>query len=208
MNHRTVIPDQNKLRETFEQFAWIRNLVTRDLESMIEEAVCNLPSHPTVKSRTKDFASFYKKYLRLLNQTSRDGKPPVITDLIGIRIICPFIEDLALVEEALKRKFEVLEVERKGSEHSFKEFGYQSTHLLITIPAGLIETQGMQDCGVAEVQIRTILQDAWAEVEHELVYKAEFTPFDDPMKRKLAAVNASLFLADIIFQEIRDYQRQ
>jgi putative GTP pyrophosphokinase len=45
-------------------------------------------------------------------------------------------------------------------------------------------------------------------VEHELVYKAEFTPFDNPMKRKLAAVNASLSLADIIFQEIRSYQRQ
>jgi putative GTP pyrophosphokinase len=45
-------------------------------------------------------------------------------------------------------------------------------------------------------------------VEHELVYKAEFTPFDEPMKRKLAALNASLSLADTIFQEIRGYQRQ
>jgi putative GTP pyrophosphokinase len=52
------------------------------------------------------------------------------------------------------------------------------------------------------------LQDAWAEVEHELVYKAEFTPFDEPLKRRLAAVNASLSLADSIFQEIRAYQRQ
>jgi putative GTP pyrophosphokinase len=61
---------------------------------------------------------------------------------------------------------------------------------------------------MAEIQIRTILQDAWAEVEHELVYKAEFNPFDEPMKRKLAAVNASLSLADMIFQEIRSYQRK
>jgi putative GTP pyrophosphokinase len=45
-------------------------------------------------------------------------------------------------------------------------------------------------------------------VEHELVYKAEFTPFDAPMKRKLAAINANLSLADVIFQEIRTYQRQ
>jgi putative GTP pyrophosphokinase len=45
-------------------------------------------------------------------------------------------------------------------------------------------------------------------VEHELVYKAGFTPYDEPMKRKLAAVNASLSLADIVFQEIRGYQRQ
>ncbi|MFS6554050.1 hypothetical protein VPJ68_00820, partial [Parabacteroides distasonis] len=53
----------------------------------------------------------------------------------------------------------------------------------------------------------TILQDAWAEVEHELIYKTEFTPFDAPLRRKLASVNASLSLADTIFQEIRDYQK-
>ena len=55
---------------------------------------------------------------------------------------------------------------------------------------------------------RTILQDAWAEVEHELVYKSEFNPFDKPLRRKLASINASLTLADIVFQEIRDYQKK
>jgi putative GTP pyrophosphokinase len=126
---------------------------------------------------------------------------------MGIRIICPFIEDLAMVENLIKNSFEVAEVERKGH-YTFKEFGYESTHLLIKIPEAIIMKRGNAGCDVAEIQIRTILQDAWAEVEHELVYKAEFTPFDDPMKRKLAAVNASLSLADIIFQEIRTYQRQ
>jgi len=52
------------------------------------------------------------------------------------------------------------------------------------------------------------LQDAWAEVEHELLYKAEFTPFDEPVRRRLAAVNASLSLVDSVFQEIREYQRR
>jgi tetratricopeptide (TPR) repeat protein len=61
---------------------------------------------------------------------------------------------------------------------------------------------------VAEIQVRTILQDAWAEVEHELVYKSDFSPFDLPLRRKLASVNASLSLADIIFQELRDYQNK
>ena len=61
---------------------------------------------------------------------------------------------------------------------------------------------------VCEIQIRTILQDAWAEVEHELIYKTEFSPFDMPLRRKLAAINASLSLADITFQEIRDYQKK
>ena len=61
---------------------------------------------------------------------------------------------------------------------------------------------------VCEIQIRTILQDAWADVEHELIYKTEFNPFDIPLRRKLASINASLTLADITFQEIRDYQNK
>ena len=60
---------------------------------------------------------------------------------------------------------------------------------------------------LCEIQLCTILQDAWAEVEHELVYKTNFSPFDEPLKRKLAALNATLNLSDTLFQEIRDYQR-
>jgi putative GTP pyrophosphokinase len=45
-------------------------------------------------------------------------------------------------------------------------------------------------------------------VEHELVYKAEFTPFDEPMRRKLAALNANLTLSDIIFQEILEFEKR
>jgi putative GTP pyrophosphokinase len=64
------------------------------------------------------------------------------------------------------------------------------------------------DRNVIEIQLRTILQEAWAEVEHELVYKAEFTPVDEPMRRKLAALNANLTLSDIIFQEILEFEKR
>jgi tetratricopeptide (TPR) repeat protein len=52
------------------------------------------------------------------------------------------------------------------------------------------------------------LQEAWAEVEHELIYKANVSLFNEPVKRKLASLNAILTLSDVIFQEIRDYQKQ
>jgi putative GTP pyrophosphokinase len=174
----------------------------------MDQALSALPSRPTVKARIKDFPGFFKKYVKILKANPRSPDPPVITDLIGIRVICPFIEYLEAAEGIIREHFEVVETERKGSDYSFKEFGYESTHLLIKVPPSVVEKCGNCDCGFVEIQIRTILQDAWAEVEHELVYKAEFTPFDDPMKRKLAAVNASLSLADTIFQEIRSYQRQ
>lgn len=201
-------PDRGSLQRRFEKYITARSAVMKDIQERVEAALLGLRPHPTVKGRTKSFQSFFKKYVRLLQQSEDKTKPPLITDLIGLRVVCPFIEDLSNVETALERAFTVTEVDRKGSNFSFKEFGYESTHLLVKIPQEIVKKHGLCGCEVAEIQIRTILQDAWAEVEHELVYKAEFTPFDEPMKRKLAAVNASLSLADIIFQEIRDYQRQ
>jgi putative GTP pyrophosphokinase len=202
------LPSQNELRRIYEKDGKIRELYIRELRGRMDQALSALPSRPTVKARIKDFPGFFKKYIKILKANPRSPDPPVITDLVGIRVICPFIEDLEAAEGIIRECFEVVETERKGSGYNFKEFGYESTHLLIKVPPSVVEKYGKCGCGLVEVQIRTILQDAWAEVEHELVYKAEFTPFDDPMKRKLAAVNASLSLADTIFQEIRSYQRQ
>jgi len=158
--------------------------------------------------RLKTCESYFKKYTRNLKDPAA-FQGQMVTDLLGIRIICPLLEDIDTVENILKQTFEVLEVERKGKGQTLKEFGYESIHLLVRIPEKLRkEAEQDRECTIAEIQIRTILQDAWAELEHELIYKAEFTAFDYPLKRKLAAVNATLSLADIIFQEIRGFQRQ
>lgn len=200
-------PERESLRKEYEEQLPIRTQMVRELEKHVEAAVKPVSSQPRVKGRVKSFDSYFKKYIRHLKDNRSVGTPVEISDLIGIRIICPFLEDLATVEELIKKQFRVFEVERKGGGHTFREFGYESIHLLITLPQKLGETDFLS-CKTAEIQIRTILQDVWAEVEHELVYKAEFTPFDNPLKRKLAAVNASLSLADIIFQDIRSYQRE
>jgi putative GTP pyrophosphokinase len=196
--------NKEAVQQAFETGYEARCLAVKDIEQRVEQAVSSLHSRPTLKLRIKEFDSYYKKYLRL--RKSGVARPH-ITDLMGIRIICLFIEDIAAVEALIKERFDVIETEQKGHD-TFKEFGYESTHLLIKIPADIVQARGQPGCDVAEIQIRTILQDAWAEVEHELFYKAEFTPYDSPMKRKLAAVNASLSLADIIFQEIHGYQKQ
>ncbi|MDR0732000.1 MAG: tetratricopeptide repeat protein [Treponema sp.] len=208
---------QKALREEYKKYENTRILVTRDLETQLEKKFSRLGSRILVKGRVKNFASYYKKYINILKdkaggvpETARTHPetPPVITDLIGLRVVCPFLEDMKEVEKIISGAYEVVELDHKGAGYSFKEFGYESTHFLVAIPPHVLRERGDCGCRVAEIQIRTILQDAWAEVEHELVYKAEFSPFDEPMKRKLAALNASLSLADTIFQEIRGYQRQ
>jgi len=196
-------PEKNELHKEYDKFAEVRQLIVSELRNRIEVILTAIDSNPVISGRIKNFSSYFTKYIRLL----KNNQKTFITDLMGIRIICPFIEDLQASENLIHNHFHVTEKEVKGH-FTFKEFGYESTHLLIKIPQDLIEKYGYPGSDIIEVQIRTILQDAWAEVEHELVYKADFSPFDEPMKRKLAAVNASLSLADIIFQEVRSYQRK
>jgi putative GTP pyrophosphokinase len=198
------LPYKNGLKNEYIKYVEVRHFIVNDIKKYVEQILTSLHSNVVVSGRIKNFESFFSKYIRLLKMGETN---PNITDLLGIRVICPFIEDLSNAEEIINNKLQVIQTEIKGH-YTFKEFGYESTHILVEIPKEFIDKHGYPGTDIAEIQIRTILQDAWAEVEHELVYKAEFSPFDEPMRRKLAAINASLSLADIIFQEIRSHQRK
>lgn len=150
------------------------------------------------KIHRKHIASDLSQPLSVLRQT---------TDLIALRAVCPFLEDVDIVAQAVQSVFEIHEVDQKGDGRSFAEFGYSSTHMLVAVPPNLQRDYPMLANFQAEIQIRTILQDAWAEVEHELIYKVGAHPLNTQIRRKLASLNATLVLSDTIFQEIRDYQK-
>lgn len=207
-----TLPSKSLIKKNYERSEKFLSVIMNNILHKISETI-SLPSAPTYKARIKSFESYYKKLLHLQMIASGNAIIP-ISDLIGVRIICAFIEDIQSALSQLQKKFDVVEVEQKGNTHDFKSFAYESTHVLIKIPNDCIPRDeafadfSVPEKAVCEIQIRTILQDAWAEVEHELIYKSEFSPFDLPLRRKLAAINASLNLADIIFQEIRDYQKK
>lgn len=204
MSDRKIVPDREALENCYRKREDSYYSALRDISRQIEKELAARKIRASLKIRVKSFESYFKKTLLRMRENSGNG---IITDILGIRIVCPFLENLNEAEEVLRDLFNIIEKEIKGDKHSFREFGYEATHLLVSLPSALEDPEGKPlEC--AEVQIRTILQDAWAEVEHELVYKAGFNPFDMPLKRKLAALNANLTLSDIIFQEIRDYQRQ
>lgn len=208
-----VLRRKDDVHASYDAYKPVLSAILYGIESKLKKTLV-LASMPTFKSRVKEFNSYFRKVLRIKPQSFETEELPVLTDLLGIRVICAFLEDLKAVEQQIVENFEILEIERKGDDRTFSEFGYESVHILIGIPEKM---QGFSDSDkgiklpeglVCEIQIRTILQDAWAEVEHELVYKSDFSPFDLPLRRKLASMNASLSLADIVFQEIRDYQNK
>ena len=207
------LPAKVHIQKTYEAYAPYFYAVMENIQKRLERVVA-LASPPTYKARIKSFDSYYKKILRLKVPAPDDGSLICLTDMIGIRIICAFLEDIAVVLKQVQGLFDVREIEQKGPAQNFKAFEYESIHILVKIPDSCFPSPSdfptlprLNDI-VCEIQIRTILQDAWAEVEHELIYKSEFSPFDLPLRRKLASINASLTLADTIFQEIRDYQKK
>ena len=207
---------KKQIRENYEAYTEYFSETMGNVVRILQQNI-RLSTQPTYKYRVKSFESYYKKVLRLKpDKVEADNTLIYLTDMMGVRMICAFLEDINFGLEQIKKLFMIKEVEVKGADKKFSEFGYESVHVLIKLPddcmpalegkyAGL---KPITDELVCEIQIRTILQDAWAEVEHELIYKTEFNPFDIPLRRKLASINASLTLADITFQEIRDYQNK
>ena len=204
------------IRENYDAYGDYFAKILQNILGILQEKI-ELSAQPTYKWRIKRFESYYKKVLKKeSDKFSSTTSLVCLTDMLGIRLICAFLEDINIAVQQIKNIFEIREVEVKGAEKKFSEFGYDSIHVLIKIPEDCLPEKDerlekllpLSGELVCEIQIRTILQDAWAEVEHELIYKTEFSPFDMPLRRKLASINASLSLADITFQEIRDYQKK
>jgi putative GTP pyrophosphokinase len=150
----------------------------------------------------KEFESYLGKLVRL--RKSQPHGRILVRDLLGLRVVCPFLDESERVQELLVNHLPVAEIEHKGVNLSLAEFGYESVHLLVRLPKGTPFTLLPNTRRLCEVQISTILQDAWARIEHELVYKADRSVPKAAIRRKLAALSATLTLADVVFQEIRD----
>ncbi|RPI77469.1 MAG: hypothetical protein EHM45_08940 [Desulfobacteraceae bacterium] len=160
----------------------------------------------TLRIRIKSLESLYAKKQRPVHAGVNQNLK--IKDLFGLRFIVPFLEDVERVVEIIKESFDVVDIERKSEALSYREFAYDSVHVEISLEKLSIELPDFC-CPLCEIQIRTLLQDAWAEIEHDLVYKSdiEFTG-NKVIRKKIAALNANLVLSDMIFQEIRDKQKE
>lgn len=170
-----------------------------------------------IESRTKTIESFVEK-------ARRDGKryaDPIkdITDLVGLRIIAYDKEEVDAICELIEREFTVDfdNSTDKARALELDRFGYLSIHYVVSLSkerAKLTEWQPFADLK-AELQIRTVLQHAWAAIDHRFRYKTT-NEIPTHLRRKLFRLSALLELADEEFlnlkrlkaQASRDYENQ
>jgi len=163
---------------------------------ILDEAGINYLS---VGGRAKSIASFAEKASRTL-----DGRPlypdPLrdIGDLLGVRVITFVAGDVEIVADLLAEQLVVLD-DRDLGELTASEgrFGYASRHLQVEI-----------DGHEVQVQLRTVLQHAWAEFEHDIRYKGSVPPeHASEFDRRFTLAAGLLELADREFSAIRDRLR-
>lgn len=148
-------------------------------------------------SRVKDEESFIQKALyRGKNYTN-----PIldITDKVGTRVVMLNIADVGLVSDFIRSSDEWTVVEQAQDidyirEHDPTEFKYQSNHFVVK-PVPPRYTEEICNLLTCEIQVRTLLQHAYAETSHDTVYKKGHS--DDPkVIRSLAVTMAFLETAD------------
>ncbi len=155
-----------------------------------------------IGGRTKDYESLSKKIDRKL---SKYNSLDEITDLVGIRIISYLESDVDHIANMIKREFVIDEANSVDKrELSINEFGYKSLHLVFSISTKRGELTGYRGYETikCEIQIRSILQHAWAEIEHDLGYKGKAS-IPNQYKRNFNRLAALLETADIEFDRLK-----
>jgi putative GTP pyrophosphokinase len=186
---RTYAALQPALQDVTERYVAI-------VTTLLDDAGINYLS---ITSRTKSVASFAAKAVLTV-----DGQPlytdPLtqITDVVGLRVITYLQSDVVAVAQLFADQFTIIGDRDLGEETAREgRFGYASRHLLISSA-----TIGERP---ASVQVRTVLQHAWAEFEHDIRYKgtvpAELAP---DLERRFSLAAGLLELADREFSEIRN----
>lgn len=124
----------------------------------------------TIKTRLKSPESILEKLHRKSLPMTAFSVENALYDIAGIRVVCPFIDDIYLLANCLLAQDDVKLVEKKDYIEHPKENGYRSLHLIIEIPIFLYNEKRMMK---VEVQLRTIAMDFWASLEHRIRYKKD-----------------------------------
>lgn len=175
----------------------------KELERFVGEILqgSNLEIHK-VEARPKHPESAHLKLLR-----KQYTRPEVqLTDKIGVRIITYYSEDVDRVVDLLKPRLEIDEKKSvdKRRELGLRAFGYSSVHLIARLKHRDAKKSLHGHLGRLwfEVQVRSILEHAWAEVEHEIVFKSGIK-YPDAVVRRFAAIAGTLEVLGNLFGTLR-----
>lgn len=184
--------------DNVKRYEYLRDVVTNLIEELLQEEKIS-----SITSRIKERVSLEGKIDRKGEhyQSIND-----ITDIVGVRIITYYSDDVDRIANLIEREFNVDRDNTidKRKAMSPETFGYLSLHYVVRLNEqrqSLTEYSNVKDIRF-EIQIRSILQHTWAEIEHDLGYKSNIG-IPEEIRRDFSRLAGLLELADKEFLGIR-----
>lgn len=183
-----------KIRPEYEQLC-------AEVEYILRKKIAELGIETsTIASRAKTLNSFLEK----LQRKRYDSPFDQLTDLAGARVVCLYGADVAKVAAMIRAEFTIDDEVDKVDQLGPDQFGYGARHFILRLGkassgARYDDLKTLQ----CEVQVRTVVQDAWAIIQHHMVYKRE-SQVPTQLQRKLNSLAGLFETVDDQFERIRE----
>lgn len=153
------------------------------------------------QTRIKSAESMRQKLQRLAFPVTAESAMKNVFDAAGVRLVCPFIQDIDRTAELI-RAIPCVQIQtEKDYIRSPKPNGYRSYHMILTMPLRFLGNSPKTVW--LEVQLRTIAMDCWANIEHQLKYKQNI-PDQALLIQELKRCADEITSTDLSLQTIRD----
>ena len=180
--------------------------VARELEKFLTSRLSDQYHIDRISCRAKSPQSFASKAAEILEDgfTLKYSSPLVqVQDQIGARVLVLYLADVKVIRTAVERYFTPIEQQERIPD-SPSAFGYVSYHGIFALPDDVIPEYNSNYAipRFFELQVKTLFQHAWAEANHDLVYKPHWELTLD-QQRLCAYASAQAWGADRVFEELR-----
>lgn len=153
------------------------------------------------QTRIKSAESMRQKLQRLAFPVTAESAMKNVFDAAGVRLVCPFIQDIDRTAELIRAIPGVQIQTEKDYIRSPKPNGYRSYHMILSMPLRFLGNSPKTVW--LEVQLRTIAMDCWANIEHQLKYKQNI-PDQALLIQELKRCADEITSIDLSLQTIRD----
>ncbi|AEI62443.1 GTP pyrophosphokinase family protein [Corallococcus macrosporus] len=202
-------PSTSTHTETYSSIHQTLNAFTEKTHILLKELTDRHGIKPqSIERRTKTIESFREK----INRPGKNYTDPLnqLTDLSGHRIIVHYLDDIDKVSKIIEQEFNIDKAASSDKRANLAphELGYLSRHFIISLkhPRTTLPEWNSYANFKAEVQLRTVLQHAWAAIEHSLQYKSE-VDIPSNSRRRLFRLSGLLELADEEFNLLQNEQQ-
>lgn len=196
--------NQDAILSEYDNAAGVFRDLSATAASLLEKIVAGagMQIH-SITQRCKDRESLARK----LSKSDKDYvQLSDVTDIAAVRITTYFAEDVDRIAKIIESEF-VIDIDRSIDKRVVLDpdrFGYQSLHYVVSLSddRSRLPEYSRFTSKQFEIQVRSILQHAWAEIEHDLGYKsAAGVPRE--IRRRFSRIAGLLELADSEFAAIR-----